>query len=49
MSKVKTKTKRKNEKVLKSQKKRPYMNIYRQTKRKIKYTLINQSDESTYK
>ena len=25
------------------------MNIYRQTKRTIKYTLINQSDESKYK
>ena len=41
--------KEKNRKSVKKSKKRPYMNIYRQTKRIIKYTLINQFDESTYK
>ena len=44
--KLRQKEKRKSVKKIK---KKTYMNIYRQTKRTIKYTLINQSDESKYK
>ena len=43
--KLRQKEKQKSVKKLK----KTYMNIYRQTKRTIKYTLINQSDESKYK